>query len=356
MPRRLPAPVRGRRTPPAAEPAHPRAEAAVVDCALYVHGRRQEGRLPFGSALEAGRRSPGGLVWIGLFEPTAEQFADVAEQFGLHPLAVEDAVHAHQRPKLDRYGDTLFVVLKTARYVEHPRLTSQSEIIETGEVMLFVGPDFVITVRHGRASELSGVRQRLEANPDLLRRGPGAVLYAVADHVVDGYLAVVAALENDIDAVEEQVFAPRASTGDTRALYQLKREVLEFKRAVTPLGRPVGALLAEATLDEQVRVYLRDVDDHLQRVTEQVTAHDELLNAILDANLARVTVQQNNDMRKISSWVAIAAVPTAIAGIFGMNFTYMPELEWRYGYFMALGLIFGTAGFLFWRFRRAGWI
>jgi magnesium transporter len=303
------------------------------------------------------RDADSGFVWIGLHEPTEAELSGIAERFDLHPLAVEDAVHAHQRPKLERYDDMLFVVFKTVRYVEHPELTATSEVVETGEVMVFLGRDFVITVRHGAHGELRGLRRRLERDPDVLAHGPSAVLYAVADRVVDDYLIVTQAVQADIDEVETAVFSARRSR-DAERIYQLKREVLELKRAVTPLTAPLQRL-AERPLrlvEPEIREYFRDVADHLTKVSEQVSSFDELLTTIVHANLAQVTVAQNEDMRKISAWVAIMAVPTMVAGIYGMNFDHMPETEWTFGYPMIVGLTFVFCVLLYRGFRRNGWL
>lgn len=339
--------------PPPAPPLDENAEDTVVDCALYVDGKRQSGELRFEGALDAAERS-GGFVWIGLHQPTNEQVEGVAREFNLHALAVEDAINAHQRPKLELYGDHWFLVLKTARYIEHKELTKQSEVVETGEILMFIGANFVVTVRHGSARPLGPVRDRLEKDEELLRCGPSSVVYVVADQVVDDYVDVADEVEQDIDEIEESVFNP-ARTDDTLRIYQLKRELLEFKRAVVPLGRPVEQLLRAENI-QPVRDYLRDVDDHLRRVTDQVEGYDELLDSILDANLARVTVQQNDDMRKISAYVALAAVPTLIAGVYGMNFEHMPELKWTLGYPFALALIAAVVGALYAGFKRSGWL
>ncbi|MER5500786.1 MULTISPECIES: magnesium and cobalt transport protein CorA [unclassified Streptomyces] len=341
----------------------PSASSAVVDCAVYRDGRRLERgtcRTPHEAMLEV--RAEGGFAWIGLHEPTEEEFAGIAREFGLHPLAVEDAVHAHQRPKLERYDDTLFTVFKTIHYVEHAELTATSEVVETGEVMCFTGRDFVITVRHGGHGSLRALRHRLQDDPELLAKGPSAVLHSIADHVVDGYIAVAEAVQDDIDEVEIEVFStpakgsPRGS--DAGRIYQLKREVLEFKRAVSPLLRPMQ-LLSERPMrliDPDIQKYFRDVADHLARVHEEVIGFDELLNSILQANLAQATVAQNEDMRKITSWAAIVAVPTMICGVYGMNFKHMPELGWRYGYPMVLGVI-GVVCFSIHRMlKRNGWL
>ncbi|MEV7887568.1 magnesium and cobalt transport protein CorA [Streptomyces sp. NPDC002817] len=317
----------------------PGTPSAVVDCAVYRDGARVQmpKALTPHEAMRQVRRD-GGFVWIGLHEPTEAEFSGIASEFGLHPLAVEDAVQAHQRPKLERYDDSLFTVFKTIHYVEHDELTASSEIVETGEVMCFTGRDFFITVRHGGQGSLRALRHRLQDDPELLAKGPSAVLHAIADHVVDGYIAVADAVQDDIDEVETEVFSPgrKGSPRGTDAgrIYQLKREVLEFKRAVSPLLRPMQ-LLSERPMrliDPDIQKYFRDVADHLARVQEQVIGFDELLNSILQANLAQASVAQNEDMRKITSWAAIIAVPTMVCGVYGMNFEHMPELHWRYGY------------------------
>ncbi|MDP9433579.1 MAG: magnesium/cobalt transporter CorA [Actinomycetota bacterium] len=342
------------------EQTHLHAESAI-DCGLYTDGRRRAA--PTGDScaqsLARARSTPGSFVWIGLVEPTALELDGLAAEFGLHPLAVEDAVHAHQRPKVETYGDTVFVVLKTARYLDAESRGSSREtadVIETGEVMLFLGPQFVVTVRHGPGS-LAPVRARLDNEPDLLRCGPWAVLYGVADSVVDDYLAVAANFEYDVDEVEAEVFAPGRSA-DVAKVYALKRELLAFRRAVLPLGRPMDRLAAGQVIQVPAGVveYLGDVHDHLQRVAEHIESYDELLNGILQANLAQVSLQQNNDMRKISAWAAILAVPTAIAGVYGMNFEHMPELGWRYGYPMVVLVMLSVCAVLYASFRRNDWL
>ncbi|MEU6171127.1 magnesium and cobalt transport protein CorA [Streptantibioticus parmotrematis] len=344
-----------------AHPCEPLGDS-VVDCAVYREGRRVSGQLTPGAALAQVREAGEGFVWIGLHEPGEAELAGIAAEFGLHPLAVEDAVHAHQRPKLERYDETLFTVFKTVRYVEHTRLTATSEVVETGEVMVFTGAEFVVTVRHGGHGSLRSLRHRLESSPELLARGPSAVLHAIADRVVDDYLAVAAAVQNDIDEVEIDVFSTETtgSGGMETAgrIYQLKREVLEFKRAVGPLLRPTQ-LLSERpmpSVDPQVRTYFRDVADHLARVHEQVVGFDDLLNSILQANLAQATVAQNEDMRKITAWAAILAVPTMITGVYGMNFTHMPELHTRYGYYVVLVAMVAVCVAIHRGFRRNGWL
>ncbi|MGW1071294.1 magnesium/cobalt transporter CorA [Streptomyces sp. NPDC002537] len=339
----------------------PSTSSAVVDCAIYSDGKRCSDQV---SPAEAMRRvrADGGFAWIGLHEPTEREFSGIAQEFGLHPLAVEDAVHAHQRPKLERYDDTLFTVFKTIHYVEHVELTATSEVVETGEVMCFTGPDFIITVRHGGQGSLRALRHRLQDDPELLAKGPSAVLHAIADQVVDGYIAVADAVQDDIDEVEIDVFsAPSKGSsrgGDAGRIYQLKREVLEFKRAVTPLMRPMQQLSERPMrlVDPDIQKYFRDVADHLARVHEQVVSFDDLLNSILQANLAQASVAQNEDMRKITSWAAIFAVPTMIAGIYGMNFTYMPELKWKYGYPTVMVVTVVICVAIHRGFKRNGWL
>ncbi|MFI9719101.1 magnesium and cobalt transport protein CorA [Streptomyces sp. NPDC052396] len=342
-------------------PCHPAAGSAVVDCAVYRGGRRVGAHCGPAEAMRR-VRAEGGFAWIGLHEPTEQEFAGIAEEFGLHPLAVEDAVHAHQRPKLERYDDTLFTVFKTIHYVEHAELTATSEVVQTGEVMCFLGEDFIITVRHGGQGSLRALRLRLEDDPELLAKGPSAVLHAIADQVVDGYIAVADAVQNDIDEVEIDVFSPAGKGGsrggDAGRIYQLKREVLEFKRAVTPLMRPMR-LLSERTVrlvEPDIQKYFRDVADHLDRVHEQVVSFDDLLNSILQANLAQASVAQNEDMRKITSWAAICAVPTMIAGVYGMNFDEMPELHWKYGYPLVMVVTVAICVTIHRGFKRNGWL
>jgi magnesium transporter len=330
--------------------------AYVVDCAVYVNGVRLPGRWTHDRALAEVRHREEGFVWIGLHEPDEEQIKGIADVFGLHELAVEDAVNAHQRPKLERYDDTLFMVLKTVRYCGSPR-DAATEVVETGEVMAFLGRDFVITVRHGDHSGLHDVRRRLEADPEQLALGPSTVLHAIADHVVDGYLAVTSAIEDDIDELEREVFTPR-SAPDAERIYAMKREVLELRRAVVPLGGPLRKLTEgySALVPHDVRSYFRDVDDHLVTVTERIGSFNELLTTLVDAALAKITMQQNGDMRKITSWVAIVSVPTMVAGIYGMNFDVMPALHWQFGFPTLMAFTAVACLLLFRVFRRNQWL
>jgi magnesium transporter len=330
---------------------------AIVDCALYVNGVRQAGRVDYRTALAEARRRQGAFVWLGLHAPTNSQIAGIAEAFGLHELAVEDVVSAGQRPKLEQFGDVHFLVLRTAQYVEHAQLTEHSEVIETGQVMLLVGQDFVISVRHGNVCQLTAVREHLEARPELLKQGPWAVAHGVLDHVVDLYLLASEGISTDVDRLEEEVFAIQAASGRMQRIYQLKRELVEFKRAVQPLQRPLAMLITDTPeISKELRKYYGDVQDHLARVVDQIVGFDDLLISIMQARLAQLSVDQNNDMRKIAAWAGIAAVWTAIAGIYGMNFDFMPETDWTYGYPVVWALMLGTSFALYRQFRRSNWL
>jgi magnesium transporter len=322
----------------------------VVDCAVYKRGERQGGFLPVAGVRQK-TQGPDCFAWIGLLEPTVEEFESVRAEFDLHPLACEDAVKAHQRPKLEIYDDTLFIVLKTAMY------RSPEEVVEIGEILLFAGSDFVVSVRHGEGGGLGDVRERLEQQPDLLRTGPGAPLHAIVDRVVDAYVPVITGVREDVEQVEADVFSTER-TNPVERIYKLRSEVLEFHRATAPLVPVLEELASEEAmhLDTHIRTYIRDVADHAVRVVEQVEGFRELLAGILLANLTQVSVQQNDDMRRISAWVAIIAVPTAVAGIYGMNFEHMPELKWTFGYPLVVGVIVLLCIALYWRFRRAGWL
>ncbi|CAL9316199.1 magnesium and cobalt transport protein CorA [Streptomyces sp. SudanB182_2057] len=339
-------------------PARSPLGSSVVNCVTYQDGVRVPGGADLVDAVRLVRKSGEGFVWLGLHEPTEREFAGVAELFDLHPLAVEDAVEAHQRPKLEHYGDTLFAVFKTVCYVEHERLTATSEVVDTGEIMVFVGEDFVITVRHGRHGSLGPLREELETDPRQLAKGPAAVLHAIADHVVDDYLNVTDAVQGDIDQVETEVFSENGARLDPGRIYQMKRELLELKRAVVPLGRPVEDLATRPirVVDPEIQAYFRDVLDHLIRAKEQIAAFDELLNSILQAHLAQVTVAQNEDMRRITAWAAVIAVPTMVCGVYGMNFDHMPELHWRFGYPLVIAVTAAACLAVYRGFRRNGWL
>lgn len=336
----------------------------VVDNAVYVAGRRHaepEGLEQTYDTL----RSTGGMAWIGLYRPDHEEIASVAAEFDIHALAVEDTVKAHQRPKIERYGDVLFTVLRPARYLD------DEERVEFGELHVFCGPSVVVTVRHAESPDLGRVRRRMEATPELLRLGPEAVLYAILDEVVDEYGPVVAGLENDIDEIEDQLFA--GDTAVSRRIYELLREVMGFQKATHPLLGILDALEAGADLygvDEELRRHLRDVQDHVVRVVERADGFRALLQNALSVNATIVTERQNEEVRamteaslvqneevkKISAWAAILFAPTLVGTIYGMNFRHMPELDWTWGYPAAVGLMVLGSVVLHAVFRSRRWL
>ena len=325
----------------------------IVDCAHYKDGKRQhEGKLPLDVAATCvSGDEQGEFVWLGLFEPSAAELRQVAERFDLHELAVEDAERAHQRPKLEDYDDSYFIVLKTTHYDE------EAEQVHFGEVHVFVSRHYVIVVRHGEGSELGQARQRLEKRPDLLKQGTPAVVWAILDKVVDDYYPVAQGIEDDIEEAEEQVFGE--GVPPTQRIYFLKREVIEFHRAVGPLLVPLERLesggVSEAIGDE-LRRFFRDVADHARRVDEQINSQRELLTSALEANLALVSVRQGDTIKEISSWAAIIAVPTFIASVYGMNFEHMPELTTRLGYPLSLLVMLLAVVVLRRFFKRIGWM
>jgi magnesium transporter len=319
----------------------------IVDCAHYRDGVRQHaGPLDLSEAASCALEAEDDFVWLGLHEPSLEELQEVQTQFGLHELAVEDAQSAHERPKVEDYDDSYFVVLRTTRYDD------AREEVDFGEIHIFIGAGYVITVRRGAASELSEARRRLEERPDLLREGPAAAVWAVVDKVVDDYAPVVAGIENDIEEVETEIFQQGADA--TQRIYFLKREVIEFHRAVYPLLMPLESLERGSYVEvgDQLGRFFRDVADHAQRVDEMVTSQRELLTSILEANLALLGVQQNTVVRRISAVAAIVAVPTFLASIWGMNFEHMPELDPDWGYPAALLLMAVAVAFLYRFFRR----
>ncbi len=324
----------------------------IVDRAIYVGGQRR----PCGDLAEElsalrERDEEGSFLWIGLKDPTEEEFDEVDTELGLHPLAVEDAVQGRQRAKVELYDGTVFVVLKPLRYLD------RTSDIETGELMLFVGDHFVVTVRRGELSPLTNIRAALESSPDILVHGPLAVLHAVLDRVVDDYLLIDGEVALDLEEIEREVFS--GTRMDSGSIYRLKREVLEFRRAAVPLSEPLRMLHQSPRSpvpEGELRLRLRDVSDHLHSVIDHIESYDRLLTDMLGAHLAQISVQQNNDMRKISAWVAVAAVPTMVAGIYGMNFDYLPELHWHWGYFAVLGLMAAACVSLFVAFKRTGWL
>ena len=326
----------------------------IVDSAIYRDGVRSAEPDTF-AELSAATRDGRGIAWLGLHEPTGEELTAVAREFDVHPLALEDAIDAHQRPKLERYGDTLFLVLRPARYID------ETETVEFGEIHVFAGPQFVVTIRRGAASELARVRQALESHPELLRRGPMAIVHAIVDRVVDDYVPVVAGVENDIDEIETEVFGARPEV--SRRIYELIREVIEFRRATQPLDDILVRLMHDPASGDEEGRYLRDVHDHAVRIEEQAAAFHELLRSVLTVHLALETkalseagIRQNEEVKKISAWAAILFAPTIVGTIYGMNFEHMPELGWLLGYPMALGLMLTVSAGLFLLFKRRGWI
>ncbi|MFP5347300.1 MAG: magnesium and cobalt transport protein CorA [Actinomycetes bacterium] len=344
---------------PPPPPRHPpKRERLIVNCGVYVGGRRRHDvDTDIEGALREAKES-GGFVWIGLKQPTAAEFEHIAHQFQLPDLAVEDAIRAHQRPKLERYANVTFAVIKPVWYVD------SEEVVQVGELAVFLGESFVITVRHGEFDVPKRVRSELDGDPQLLSHGPGVVLYRALDLVVDRYLDVISAMGVDVDEIEAQVFGGDRADHAER-IYKLKREVLEFRRAVGPLASPLQRLAETEVwgVAPDAREYFRDVYDHVLRASDAIDSYDSLLTNVLQAELAQVSVrqnetavQQNQDMRKISAWAAIGLVPTGIAGIYGMNFENMPELHYKYSYFVVLAVIVGICSTLYMLFRRNDWL
>jgi magnesium transporter len=329
----------------------------IIDNAVYVDGVRSAEPQSLEQTFET-LSAHGGMAWIGLYRPTEPEMAAVAAEFGLHELAVEDAISAHQRPKLERYGDNLFTVLRPARYLD------DTETVEFGELHIFTGRNFVVTVRHAEMSGVGQVRRRLEARPDLLRHGPEAVLYALLDKVVDDYAPVVAGLENDIDEIEDQLFGGDSTV--SRRIYELAREVIQFQRAIHPLPGMMHQLkrgFEKYVVDTDLQHSLRDVEDHVERVISRANSFRDLLqNALtLDGTLTanrqnEASAEQNEQVKKISAWAAIFFAPSLVAGVYGMNFDHMPELHWDFGYPLSIGLMAGAAGLMYAIFKRKGWL
>jgi magnesium transporter len=324
--------------------------APVIDCAAYVGGRRVAdlGVDQIHDALE--RRDQ--FVWLGLYEPDQRLLRQVQKQFGLHDLAIEDAIHAHQRPKLEVYQDSLFVVLRTVQ------TTGESKRLEFGETHIFVGGNFVVTVRHGSLQSHIGVRQRCESTPHALARGPGYVLYALMDFVVDQYVPIVKAIEDDVESLEDAILDNPAAAEATPRIYRLKRDLLTLRRTVSPLVEVCNRLMRFdlPNIPEDSRPYFRDVHDHVMRVNETIDTQRELLTTALEAHLSMMSVAQNEQMKRVTAWAAMIAVPTMIAGVYGMNFANMPELAWRYGYYGSLAAMAAACGVLYFAFKRSGWL
>ena len=322
----------------------------IVDSALYQNGIRVVGPSDISDLVDIARTS-GGFVWLGLAEPTHDEFEHVVGELNFHPLAVEDAVHAQQRPKIEEYEGLTFFTLKTVFYNE------ANSAISTGELICFLEKDFIVIVRHGEGSPLVAVRQEIEAKPDFLKLGPYAVLHAVVDRVIDEYAVIANELENDVINLETKVFGGKRQTF-SQEIYFLKRELIEYRHAIEPLVVPLQKLVSEtySQTPEVLKPFFRDTLDHLMRACEHASGMDSLLTTALQADLAHVQVRQNEDVRKISAWVALAAGPTMIAGIYGMNFKFMPELDWKFGYPLVLGVVTSLSSFLFYKFRKADWL
>jgi magnesium transporter len=322
----------------------------IMDYALYRNGERALDGSPI-SELIASARKDGGFLWVGVSEPTSEEFDGLVQDFHLHPLAVEDAITAKQRPKLETYEGMTFVVVRTTFYEE-----SASQVT-TGEILTFIGDHYIVVVRHGEGSPLTGVRNRLEQNPGLLKLGPYTVLHAIVDRVIDSYIAIAAELEKDVIEVEQSVFSDRTAYNSEK-IYFLKRELLEFSHAIHPLQVPLQRLAVDFNdiVPDELAPFFRDTLDHLHSAVDIADALDNLLTSALSADLAHVQVQQNEDMRKITSWVALASTPTMVAGIYGMNFDHMPELGWTFGYPLVVGVMIVVTSFLYYKFKKAHWL
>jgi magnesium transporter len=325
----------------------------IVDNALYRDGERVDLGCETSdlAAVRTEATGPHDFVWVGLHDPTSDEMSAVADLYDLHELAVEDALSAHQRPKVERYADSLFIVLKSLWYVD------EDDAVETGEISMFIGHKFVVTVRHGKGGALAQARQSLESTQSVMVHGPSAVVYAVCDQVVDRYEEVAASLQEDVDEVETSVFSTER-TNDAARIYVLKRELAEMRRAVLPLREPMSRFSQGAVtgIHSDAGPYFRDVADHLNRVADTIDTLDNLLSTAFDAHLAQISIQQNDDMRRISAAVGLVAAPTLVAGIYGMNFKNMPELDWHYGYPMAIGLMLLSSLFVFIISKRAGWL
>ena len=322
----------------------------IVDSALYQNGNRVAGPSDISDLVDIARTS-GGFVWLGLAEPTQGEFEHVVGELNFHPLAVEDAVHAQQRPKIEEYEGLTFFTLKTVFYNE------SNSAISTGELICFVEKEFIVIVRHGEGTPLVTVRHELEAKPEFLKLGSFAVLHAVVDRVIDEYTLIATELENDVINLETKVFSGKRQTF-SQEIYFLKRELIEYRHAIEPLVIPLQKLLSETYTHtpEILKPFFRDTLDHLLRACEHASGMDSLLTTALQADLAHVQVRQNEDVRRISAWVALAAGPTMVAGIYGMNFKFMPELSWKYGYPLVLGVVASLSAYLLYKFKKADWL
>lgn len=323
--------------------------STVVNCVAYTADGRKVGNVEVDDISEI-LKFPGQFIWIGLHEPTEELLRRIQAEFGLHELAVEDALRAHQRPKIEEYGQSLFIVLRTVQL--------EGGTMTFGETHIFLGPQYLISLRHGASQPYTDVRTRCEASPQLLRKGPGFVLYALMDCVVDQYFPIVDELEEKLEGLEERIFDGGFNRESTEQIYDLKRDLMGLKRAVAPLMEVCNRLVRfdAVLIHEDTRLYFRDVHDHVIRINETVDVLRELLTTALEANLSLISVAQSDVTKKLAAWAAILAVPTMIAGVYGMNFEFMPELHWRYGYAIVTGAMATICGLLYWRFKRAEWL
>jgi magnesium transporter len=331
------------------------AAGTIIASASYAGGRRI-GEVPINEISEVLKR-PETFVWIGLYEPNEPLLRKIQEEFGLHDLAIEDALGAHQRPKVERYDNSLFVVLRTAQ-IEDPKPGKPCDV-RYGEVHMFLGRNFIVTVRHGYATTFTPVRSRAESTPELLKQGPAFVLYAVMDFIVDQYFPIVDALGEELELLEQRVFTGSFNRRTTTKIYKLKRDLITLRRVVSPVIELSARLIRledDELVPSQTRPYFRDVYDHAMRINDMIDSTRDLLSTTLEAHLSLVSVSQNEDTRRLAAWAAIFAVPTAIAGIYGMNFAEMPELRWRFGYPFVLAVIFGLCGLLYVRFKQAKWL
>jgi magnesium transporter len=320
----------------------------LINCVAYEGGRKLAD-IPI-ETIDQWLLRPGCFVWVALADATDDELRQMQREFDLHELAVEDARHGHQRPKVEEYGATLFVVMKL------PEL--HQGVLESGEVAIFVGANFVLSVRSRSPHGFLGVRERCEREPEHLRQGAGFVLYALMDAVVDRYFPVLDALETELEGIEEQIFDRGAARWNIERLYALKRRATEMRHAVAPLVEVVGKLHGGRVpaVCANTQEYFRDVHDHLARINAAIDAMRETIGTAIQVNLSMVTIEESETTKRLAAWAAIFAVSTALAGIWGMNFDSMPELHWRWGYPFALGLIAFAAGVLYWRFRRSGWL
>jgi magnesium transporter len=323
-------------------------ENPIVNCSVYREGAKMSDIELKDISSELNQ--PGHFVWIGLHDPDHEMLLTVQRQFGLHDLAIEDALHAHQRPKLEAYGSTLFIVLRTALMKDHR--------LEMGETHFFVGANFLITVRHGSSKTYTEVRSRCESSPNLLKKGPGFALYAVMDAIVDQYFPVIDALEQELADLEEQIFHEELRRETTESVYHLKRELMVAKQAVSPLIDICNRLTRFdlQMIDEETRPYFRDVYDHAIRINEMIDSQRELISTAMETNFSLISISQSEVSKRFAGWAALIGVPTMVVGIYGMNFRFMPELNWRYAYPLIMAVTFGFCGFLYYRFKRSGWL